>query len=114
MFFDCKVISPDAAIELSFRCAVALDAFVTRRDDTVTLLDSRMVSVACKVRLPAFQLVLLSPDPPAADASRKRFEEMVILSGSIRTDPAVPLVALADSAPPVSYTHLTLPTILRV
>ena len=104
MFFDCNVISPEAAIELSLRWALALDEFVTRRLDTVTELPNRIVSVACNVRLPAFQLVLLSPVPPSDEASRNRSEEIVMLSGSIKTEPATPLLAAADKVPPASST----------
>ena len=89
MFCASNVISPEAAIELSLRCAVALVALATTRLDTVTFEDKVILSSACKVRLPAFQLVPPPEVPPSAFAPslRSKSAEITIFCGSIRMSP---------------------------
>ena len=106
IFCASRVILPDAPIELSLRCAVALVALATTRLDTVTLDDRVILSSACKVRLPAFQLVPPPEVPPSAFAPslRSKSAEITIFWGSIRISPCGPFSELAERLPPASAT----------
>ena len=106
MFCASNVIFPEAPVELSLRCAVALAALATTRLDTVTFEDKVILSSACRVRLPAFQLVPPPEAPPSAFAPslRNKSAEITIFCGSIKMSPWRPFSAFADRLPPASST----------
>ncbi len=95
-------MSPDAPVELSFRWAAALLALATCRLETVTFADRVILSSACKVRLPAFQLVPPPDRPPLAFAPslRNKSDAIMIFCGSIRMLPCAPFSDAADRLPP--------------
>ena len=87
IFCDCRVISPESAIDASLICAEASDAFVTRRLDTTMPEATVILSSACKVRLPAFQLSEAVSVPPEDVLFLRIWLFTSIDAGSISTAP---------------------------
>ena len=111
IFCDSKVISPESPIDAPVRCAVALEEFETWREEIVTFCETVMLSSACRIRLPAFQVIelLLSDElvPPLATPVSRSISALISrAAGSISTVPCWPFWADADKDPPDRATTL--------
>ena len=111
IFCDSSVMSPESPTEDPVRCAVALAEFDTWRDEIVTFCATVILSSACRIRLPAFQVIEL----PLSDELVPPFVTPVLRSisalisnaaGSINTVPCCPFCADADKDPPDKATTL--------